>query len=312
MKNLFYVKTNLLIIAIFSFIGCQQPNVNVQTANNNQATANNANSNGNVNVGTNENSGVTTNINGNSTATSGNAVEANEPGEYRATVTLKLEAAGAEKKTALPNIVAQVARSGDNRRMEFALPSGEKIVYLDLGGKQFIVAPQRKEYGEINKESVGIDVRRLLTPAQIISQIKSMRGVEKVGEEKYNGRDAVKYQYKAVTNTQTKAGNVDTSSIIYVDKETGLPLHSETSSVSENSSVNGMNNMRFVTEMTDIQTTADAKLFAEPTDYKKVEPQQIRGQLETVFNVIGNFIGQMIQQQQTQNANSNSAANATK
>ena len=292
MKKLFRVRNILLVVAAFSLTACQ-PTTTTTT----NATANGANQ---TTVGT-----TTANGNGNTTvdnsnltvAAPGTTVEANEPQEYQATVALKLEAAGDDKKTALPPITAQVARSGDNRRMEFALPNSKKIIYLDLGGKQLIVSPQRKEYAELNKESLGMDLRRLLTPAQIVSQVKAMKGVERVGEEKYNGRDAVKYQYNAITATNSKAGNVNTESVIYVDKETGLPLHSETVSASQKNSVNGINNLRVVTEMTNLQPTADANLFAEPTDYKKVAPEEIRRQLDALFKVAGTFIGQMIQNQ---------------
>lgn len=294
MQNLSTLRNVLLIAGAFGLTACQTPTTTTTTNSTNtvnQTTVTTVNSNVNGNSVTNT---VT-----NSTTTTAGAVEANEPQQYQGTVSLTAEAGGADKKTTLPKITAQVARSGDNRRMEFTLPTGEKVIYLDLAGKQLIVSPQRKEYAELNKDSLGIDVRRLLTPAQIVSQVKGMKGVERVGEEKYNGRDAVKYQYSAVTNTQTKAGNVDTNSVIYVDKETGLPLRSETASESQSSSINGLNNLRLITEMTDIKTTADASLFTEPTDYKKVAPEEIKQQLEVIFNVVGTFIGQAMQQAQT-------------
>ncbi|MGI9035354.1 MAG: hypothetical protein ACR2GD_04870 [Pyrinomonadaceae bacterium] len=295
MKNLSRNKFAFLLCAAFGLTACQTPttttttNANTNT-NTNQTTVSVENSNGNTTM--------MSNANNNSTASANSVVEASEPQQYQATVTLSVEAGGNDKKMALPKISAQVARSGDNRRMEFTLPSGEKVIYLDLGGKQLIVSPQRKQYAELDKDSLGVDVRRLLTPAQIVDRVKAMNGVERVGEEKYNGRDAVKYQYQATTNTQTKAGNVETNSVIYVDKETGLPLHSETASTAQGGAVNGINNVRFVTEMTNLQPTADASLFAEPTDYQKVAPEQIRQQLNALFNIVGTFIGQAMQQTQ--------------
>lgn len=291
MRNLFQIKNGLLLAAAFGFAACQPPTT---TVNGNQSNAFNSNINSsNMNL-SNANNNMT---NVNSNAGSASAVEASEPEQYRGTVTLKLEAGGNDRKTTLPAITAQVARSGDNRRMEFTLPNGEKVIYLDLGGKQLVVSPQRKQYAELDKESLGINVRRLMMPAEIVSRVKAMNGVERVGEEKYNGRDAVKYQYNAVTDTKTQAGNVNTESVLYVDKETGLPLHSETSSASQSSSVNGINNARLITEMTNLQTNADASLFAEPTNYQKVAPEQLRQQLEVIFNVVGTFIGQAMQSQ---------------
>ena len=301
MKKVFQIKNILLIAAGLGLTACQTPTTTTTNTINgtNQATIGATNANGSATM--------TVNNNSNSIVAPGTTVEASEPQEYQATVALKLEAGGDGKKTTLPSITAQVARSGDNRRMEFTLPSGEKVIYLDLGGKQLIVSPPRREYAELNKEALGIDLRRLLTPAQIVSQVKGMKGVERVGEEKYNGRDAVKYQYGAVTATNTKAGNVDTKSVVYVDKETGLPLHSETSSASPTGSVNGINNLHIITEMTNLQPTADANLFAEPTDYKKVAPEQIRQQLDALFKVAGTFIGQMMQAQTTASPSPNGA-----
>lgn len=291
MKNFPRNKFVFLLFAAFGLAACQSPPTTTTTVNSNQTIVRSDNANMNANLpAANENSMIS-----NSNGTSNTTIEASEPQQYQATVTLKLEAGGDDKKTTFPAIAAQVARSGDNRRMEFTLPNGEKIVYLDLGGKQLIVSPSRKEYGELNKESLGIDIRRLLTPAQIVSQVKSLNGVQRVGEEKYNGRDAVKYTYNSVTDTKTNAGNVNTESVIYVDKETGLPLHSETVSASPNKSVNGVNNLRLVTEMTNLQPTADASLFAEPVGYQKVAPEQIRQQLDTLLKVAGAFVGQMMQ-----------------
>ena len=80
----------------------------------------------------------------------------------------------------------------------------------------------------MNKEAFGFEVRNLMMPEQIVNQVKNVKGVENVGEEKFDGRDVIKYRYDATTDTQTKAGEVSTESYIFVDKETGLPLRSET------------------------------------------------------------------------------------
>ncbi len=194
----------------------------------------------------------------------------------------------------MPPLKAEVARSGASRRMEITTPNGEKIVYLEAGGKHLIIAPQRKQYGELNKESMGFDIQNLLMPAQIVDRIKNMKGVEKVGEEKVDGRDAIKYRYGATTNTQTKAGNVETESFIFVDKETGLPLRSFTNLQSQGGNVQGS----LVTEMSNIRTTADESLFAAPTDYKQVEPEQIRQQVNQLLSVAMAIVGQVMKSAQ--------------
>jgi hypothetical protein len=288
MKNLSFLF--LLSLAAFA-LACQTPTTTVNSTNTN-ATAN-ANTNVNANANTN-----VADSNMNATG-SGVAIETKEPDQYQATVNLKFETLGDQKINA-PALQANVARLNDNRRMEFSLPNGEKIIYLDLGGRQFVVSPARKQYAELNKEALGFEVRRLLMPGEIVNQAKTVQGVERVGEEQMNGRTVVKYRYGATTDTKTQAGQVNTESFFYVDKETGLPLRSETVSQSQTGNVQGVSGVRVVTEMSNLQTTADAALFAEPTDYQKVQPEQVRQQVDLLFNAAAAIIGQMMKSAATQ------------
>lgn len=266
--------------------GCQATtttngNVNTNLVNTNVNVANSNIANANVSTV-------------NTTATSG--VETKEPEKYQAKVTIKLESQSDTQKATLPTISAIVARDGANRRMEFTLPNNEKLVYLDTNGKTLLISPDRKQYAELNKESLGIDVRKLLMPEQIVAQIKNLKGVELVGEEQMNGRTIVKYRYGSTTNTQTQAGQVNTESFLLVDKETGLPLRSETVAASQNGQVQGMKQARIITEMSDISSTPAADLFAEPTDYKKVAPEEIRAQVNMLVQLGVAIVGQMMQQ----------------
>ncbi|CAN5737974.1 hypothetical protein BH24ACI2_BH24ACI2_15640 [soil metagenome] len=280
-----------LILSAFALfnLACQQP-----VANNNANTTN-----VNVNINTNFNANVSNaNIsNANMANETGVIVDTKEPEQYQATVSLRLETSGDQKMT-MPPLKAEVARNGVNRRMEITAPNGEKIVYLETNGKNLIIAPQRKQYGELSKESLGFEVQNLMMPGQIVNRIKNMKGVEKVGEEKVDGRDAIRYRYSATTNTQTKAGNVETESYILVDKETGLPLRSFTNSQSQSGNVQGISGLSLVTEMSNIRTTADESLFAAPTDYKQVEPEQIRQQVNQLLSVAMAIIGQVMQSAQ--------------
>jgi hypothetical protein len=227
-------------------------------------------------------------------------VETKEPEEYQATVTLKLEAIGGQQKTALPTLAAKVARSGSDRRMEFSMPAGGRVVYLDKAGTNYLVLPEKRQYAELNQESLGFDVRRMLMPEQIVKQVKNMQGVQLVGEEKYNGRDVIKYRYGSVANTQTQAGNVQTESFLLVDKATGLPLHSETVSQSQTGgNVQGYSGLRIITEITEIQTDTAPELFQQPTDYQKIESEQVRSQVNLIFNSLAQFLGQVMMQGQT-------------
>ena len=280
----------LPIFAAFN-LSCQQPvtNGNVTVANINTNSNVSLNSNSNINT-------KSANVNVSNTNTvneTGATVETKEPDQYQATVTLKIETSG-DQKLPMPPLKAEVARNGANRRMEIAAPNGEKIVYLETNGKHLIISPQRKQYGELNKESTGFDFQNLLMPDQIIKRIETIKGIEKVGEEKIDGRDAVKYRYGATTNTQTKAGKVETETFIFVDKETGLPLRSYTNSQSQNGNVQGISGINLVTEMSNIRTTAPETLFAVPTDYKQVEPEQIKQQVDQLLNAAMAIIGQVM------------------
>jgi hypothetical protein len=215
-------------------------------------------------------------------------------------VTLTAEAVGDQQKTQMPALSARVSRSGNDRRMEFTMPAGGRVIYLDKGGKSYLILPEMKQYAEMDKESLGVDVRRLLMPEQIVAQVKGVPGMQLVGEEKYAGRDAIKYRYAAVANTQSKAGDVNTESFLIVDKATGLPLHTETISQSRSGgNVQGYNGIRVVTEIADIKTEVPADQFAEPTGLQKVESDKIKSQVNMIFNSIAMFLSEILKQGQT-------------
>ena len=278
----------VLVSGLFSLIaltiGCQ-----TDTANSN---ANLVNANANIaNAFTNSANTNTANMN-----SSVSVIESKEPEVYQAMVKLSLEALGDEQKAKLPTIGANVARSGAERRMEITLPNNEKVVYLDKAGTNYLILPNRKQYAELNKESVGFDVRRFLTPDEIVKRVQNMQGVQKVGEEQMNGRTVIKYRYGSVANTQTQAGQVETESFLIIDKETGLPLRSETVSQSQTGgNVQGYKGLRLVTEMSDIKTTAEPTLFEPPTGFEKVEAEQVRSQVNLILQVIAGFLQQAVQ-----------------
>ncbi len=268
----------------------------------------------NTNVVTNSNVNASnlanTNANISNSTSSITVSEAAEPTEYQANVTVKLEALGNQQKTTMPTLNAKVARKGNDRWMEFRMPAGGRVVYLDKAGTNYLVLPDMKQYAELNQESLGFEVRRMLMPGEIVQQVKSVPGVQRVGEEKYNGRDVIKYRYGAVTDTQSQAGQVATESFLYVDKQTGLPLHSETVSQSQTGgNVQGYSGLRIITEITDINTTTSPDMFAEPTGFQKVENEQIRAQVNMIFNAMAQALAQMINQGQP-GANPSPAANA--
>lgn len=285
-KSLIFLSLIVVGAAFMAACGTMGP-VNSNVANTNANASNmRANTNTNVNTNTNTNSAVT-------------VTEAAEPNEYQATVNVRLEALGTQQKMTMPTLNAKVARSGTDRRMEIAMPAGGRVVYLDKAGTNYLILPDRNQYAELNQESLGFEVRRLLMPDQIVNQVRNVQGVQRVGEEKYNGRDVIKYSYGAVRDTQSQAGQVATESFLLVDKATGLPLRSETVSQSQSGgNVQGYSGVRIITEISDIQTDPPDTLFAEPTNLQKVESEQIRAQVNMIFNAMGSILAQMINQMQ--------------
>ncbi len=278
------------VISFTSFLlhGCgAQPvgtNVNLANAGSNVS---------NTSVNTTNNTTNSNSINTDSGSVA--VIETKEPDQYQAKVVLKIESIGGQQNVALPTLNAKVARTGSDRRMEFTMPAGGRVVYLDKAGTNYLILPEKNQYAELNRESLGFDVRRMLMPEQIIEQVKNVRGLQKVGEEKYNGRDAVRYRYAATANTQSNAGQVETESFLLVDKETGLPLRSETISQAQGN-VQGYNGLRIITEISDIQTETSPDLFTVPTDLQKIDSEQVRSQVNTIFNSVALLLGQIMNQ----------------
>jgi len=271
-----------MIIALF-FSACQpQPATNTTNTTNSTTNINSSNT-SNANAGTtSESSGLT--------------IETKEPDQYSATVTMKLQVTG-NQPINTPPFTADFARSGANQRITFKI-GNDSVTYLDRGDKRYVILPNRKQYAELDAQSTGFDVPKFMTPAQIINQVKRVSGCENAGEESFGGRNAVKYRCTAAAKTATQAGDVKSESFIYVDKDTGLPLHTE-SVVSSSGQVGGESSVKIVTEMSNLQTSVPADTFNEPTGMSKIDPQQVRSQVEAILKAAAIFAQGMMQSNST-------------
>ena len=245
---------------------------------------------------TNTNTTVTTNTNtapANANANTSPAmtlgIATREPEKYRATLVLSAETEGGQKTIGIPTLQAEVARNGADRRVSFKLPDGSDLIYLEHGGKHIVVAPGRKQYAELTPEATGFQLHKLMTPGQIVSYIEKLKGVERVGDETFNGRTADKYRYTGTANTSTSAGQVNAQGVVYVDKETGLPLRAELNTEASGS-VQGVKGAKIVAEMRDISTTVDDALFQVPPGLSQVPPDQVRGQIDAFTNTVATLI----------------------
>lgn len=268
----------------------------VQSTNTNTTNTNTAN----------VNATPAANVNASASPAPGSAIEAREPDKYQAKLSLTAQTTGNGQNISIPALTSEVARNGADHRFALTLPGGEQVVYLDKTDKRYIILPKRKQYAELTQESTGFEVPRMMTPAQVVEQLKSMQGYERVGEENVNGRTAIKYRYAGTTKTGTQAGDVQTEAIVLVDKETGLPLRSETVSESQSGNVKGVTGLKIVTEMTDIKTDVDAGMFEVPQGYSKVSDQQVRQSVDAVGRAVIAIVGQIMQ-----SANNNNAPSAS-
>ncbi len=257
-------------------VGCQ--NATTNTANANSAVVNSSPLNINASPAISP-----------AVAVSGQTIETNEPNEYGATLELKAETVGGER-AATPALKANVARSGEKRRVAFYLPNKEQIVYLNLGDKRYLIMPNRRQYAELDANAVGFEIPRLMMPDQIIEYLKGRTDYRRVGEEQFKGRAVVKYRADGATQTGTNAGQISGESFTYVDKETGLPLRAEFSSRAEGD-VRGVRGVNAVVEMRDIKTETADEVFEVPNGYEKITAEQVRSQINTVTQIVAAIAG---------------------
>lgn len=244
-----------------------------------------ANANINTNINTNTSTVANTNTNANINAAPPSTLAAREPDTYRAMLVFTAETEGGEKTVGIPTLSAEVARSGEDRRVSFKLPDGSDLVYLDHAGTPYAILPARKQYAELTPAATGFQLHKLMTPGQLVAYLDRLQGIQPAGEATVNGRTAQKYQYARTENTKTSAGEVHTESFIYVDKETGLPLRAELFSEASGN-VQGVKGAKIVAEMRDITTNVDPALFQVPTGYSKVSEQQVRAQVDAITNTV--------------------------
>jgi hypothetical protein len=241
--------------------------------------------NANINTNINTNTSVA-NLNANVSTAPPSTLAAREPDSYSAVLVLTAETEGGEKTVGIPQLSAQVARSGADRRVQFKLPDGSDLIYLDHAGAHYAILPARKQYAELTPAATGFQLHKLMTPGQLVAYLDKLQGIQPVGEESVNGRTALKYRYARTEQTKTSAGEVHTESFIYVDKDTGLPLRAELFSEASGN-VQGIKGAKVVAEMREITTNVSPSLFDVPTTgYSKVSEQQVRAQVDAITNTI--------------------------
>ena len=210
---------------------------------------------------------------------------AREPQTYKATLVFTAQTEGGENAIGIPPLSAEVAKNGEDRRLAFKLPDGSDLIYLDHAGTAYAIAPGRKQYAELTPAATGFQLHKMMTPGQLVSYLDRLQGITQIGEEPVNSRPALKYRYARTSNTNTSAGQVNTESFIFIDKETGLPLRAELFSEASGN-VQGVKGAKIVAEMRDITTNVDPSYFEVPAGLNRVSEAQVRQQVDAVTNTI--------------------------
>ncbi len=292
-----YLLITALMLSIIATSACQQAppaatNVNANNNNTNTPPITSATVNTNVAVDPNT------------------VINAREPERYRATYTLSAETPGNFIGNLIPKITAEVAKNGADQRLAVNLPTGDQYIFLDRAGKRYIIQPGKKQYAELNAETTGLDVKRLMTPGQLVSYLGKQRGYERAGDETINGRNAEKYRYVNTAKTNSQAGDVKNEAFVYVDKETGLPLRSEI--LTETSgSIQGIKTLKIIAELRDIKTDVETQLFELPQGYSKATPEQVQQQMQAVARVVATFAGPLLNSAKSASGSSSNTSTTT-
>lgn len=193
-----------------------------------------------------------------------------EPDRYQATrVITEIEIADDGHRSPASSEKFLVARDGQNRREEFDGGHGAVIVYLENAAGQFLLVPEKKIYTSLNAapdENNDDSLEGALTnfsPERLLHETSATARYEKLGSESLAGRKVTKYRV-----TASEDGSAESTTLIWVDDELGMPLKSKTTSSSA----------IVTSELTDIRKEVDPQLFELPKDLKQVDFASLRAE----------------------------------
>lgn len=195
-----------------------------------------------------------------------------EPERYQATRVIRTgeSSPGSSDLSAVETCF--IARDGDKRREEYHSRSGEKIVYLEIPPRRFVLLPSNKTYADLDAvpgetEASNLQKEAEISPDRLINEARPETNYQKLGIENLGGRSTIKYR---VTWDQTTNGNtVSSETLIWVDEALGMPIRSLTRETGHD------HFSEVMTELKDMRLDIDQGLFQLPKDYKRVEARLI-------------------------------------
>ena len=193
-----------------------------------------------------------------------------EPEKYQAQIVFAFKSA--EKSENSIEQTNFVARDGVNRRLDFEI-GGKQISRLETAdGKQIISLPKQKVYAEIASSDENF-IKNAPAESSLTHLLYAKplgAKFEKIGTEEISGRQTTKYLI--VFERINQIENVGTETIIWADENLSLPIKTEITAL-----VDGKpNGAKSVVELREIKTEIDSQIFAVPSDYRKISPQEMR------------------------------------
>ncbi|MCI0490353.1 MAG: hypothetical protein L0229_27485 [Blastocatellia bacterium] len=244
----------------------------------------------NSDAGSNSETGST--ANSNASPASQPAPPAKQPDRYSLTMTISGQSTGEGKQTQSASQQIDFAVRGADRRWAMQVPGIGPFVYLEKSGLKYVIFPARNQYVEVTPQQLGIRPDELLTPSAIVERMKERAQLERIGAEKINGREAIKYRYVAAKDASAQSDEGE--SFVYVDVNTGLPLRADINFRAPNGAT-----ARGVMETLDLSLAPAAELFEVPEGMNKVTPEQAKQQLQRATAFVRLITGVMNRRSQT-------------
>src|SRR5947207_10953497 len=172
-----------------------------------------------------------------------------------------------------------IGRDGDNRREEQNLERSQQTIYIESAAGHFLLLPAQKIYVSLSStserptDSSDDDLADAFSPDRLLHEFAETTHYQRAGIEMIGARKTSKY----FVTVGEPGADPQTSSVIWVDDELGMPIKSETRDQA------GVSTM----ELMEISRDLDAHLFEVPGDYKAVDFATFQTELRRLSGTSG-------------------------
>jgi hypothetical protein len=192
-----------------------------------------------------------------------------EPERYSAKRVTSSEEYSSGNLTSSHGTTTQVLRSGLQRRDEYESSAGVNLVYIENSSGRFLIVPSLQLYAELYaspSNDLPVEGFEYNGAQGLLSSTAVEAEYQSLNVEEVNGRRCVKYLVRQNPSSGPEASR---DSFVWVDEELLMPIRLESTRTDADKTY------RFVTELRDITTQVDEKVFRVPAGYQKIEHQQL-------------------------------------